>query len=446
MRLAHDLVATSLELQRSVLAHARDRIDPGWIEEAIARGGAVEVRRRKLPLDVVVWLIIGVNLIAGMGFTEVMQRLGLTARTRRDSVQAPPGSSAVVEARRRLGAATMRELFLIAGARWLDLEDFAHLRFHGLQVLAVDGFSVRTPDTASNLAEFGKPTSNKGSPAAYPLMNAVALMDAVTHVMCDVEQGPYAAGELTLFERLVQRIPERSITILDRNFDSLRHLAMFASAQGERHWLVRGKARQKVKIVRELGEGDALVEIAVDKAARRRNRALPAVFLARRIQYLAKGVFITVLTSLQDAERFPAAELAALYHRRWEIEMALDDIKTELRDRALTLRSKTPDLVKQEFYGLLLAHNLVRVEMARVAVLLRVPPTRISFHRALSIVADHLRVTAAATPPSKWADRHVLLRSELKFLLLPERRTGRAFPRVMKMPIGRYARKHTAAP
>jgi len=116
-------------------------------------------------------------------------------------------------------------------------------------------------------------------------------------------------------------------------------------------------------------------------------------------------------------------------------------MKTEQRRSAVTLRSKTPVGVRQEIHGLLVAHNLVRVEMARTAVLLRVPPTRISFHRALLVVCDHLRNTAEGSPPSKWAQHMVLLRSRLQYLLLPERRTGRRYPRQMKMPVGRYARK-----
>ena len=95
---------------------------------------------------------------------------------------------------------------------------------------------------------------------------------------------------------------------------------------------------------------------------------------------------------------------------------------------------------------MLIAHNLVRIEMARAAVVLNVPPTRISFHRALSLVCEHIRVTTTGTPPTRWADVEVFLLAQLRWLVLPERRTHRQFPRVMKMPVGRYARKLPAAP
>lgn len=161
----------------------------------------------------------------------------------------------------------------------------------------------------------------------------------------------------------------------------------------------------------------------------------------RRIRYTAARTEVTVLTSMTDPVRFAAMEVAALYHQRWEVEMAIDDMKTEQRDSALTLRSKTPVGIRQEIYGLLVAHNLVRVEMAKSAVLLRVAPTRISFHRALLVVCDHLRATAEVSPPSKWVEHMGLLRGRLQYLLLPERRSERHYPREMKMPVGRYARK-----
>ena len=126
--------------------------------------------------------------------------------------------------------------------------------------------------------------------------------------------------------------------------------------------------------------------------------------------------------------------------------MAIDDMKTEQRASAVTLRSKTPVGIRQEVYGLLIAHNLVRIEMARVAVVLKVPPTRISFHRSLSLVCEHIRVTTSGTPPAKWADVEAFLLAQLRWLVLPERRSHRQFPRAMKMPVGRYARKVPAAP
>lgn len=440
MRLADVLSDTYPQCSSQLRATARDRIDPAWLAEAFRNAGVATVRRRKLPMDVVVWLIIGANLIAGFAFDQVVRHLGLTPATHRSNPQAPPSSGAVADARARLGDVAMKEVLLVTGRNWADQEDFRHLRFHGLRVLAADCFALRTPDTPTNVADFGKPASRRGE-AAYPVVNVVALMEAATHLVLDLELGGARAGELSLFDALVDRIPGESVTVLDRNYDSVWHLFRLGDAARSRHWLARSKGRTNARVLQTFASGDELVEVRVNDSARLKHPTLPRTMMVRRIRYTAKSTDVTVLTSMTDPVRFPAAEVAALYHQRWELEMAIDDMKTEQRDSAVTLRSKTPVGVRQEIYGLLVAHNLVRVEMARAAVLLRVSPTHISFHRALLVVCDHLRNTTEGSPPSKWADHMVLLRSQLQYLLLPERRSDRHFPREMKMPVGRYARK-----
>lgn len=440
MRLADVLPTTYAEVSPHLLANARERLDPAWIARALETAGLVSVRRRKLPPEVVVWLVIGANLLAGCAFDEVVRHLGLTPPTKRASPQAPPSSGAVAEARARLGDVAMKEVFKISAAHWADADNVQAFRFHGLRVLAADGLTLRTPDTATNLEEFGKPASRRGE-AAYPVVHAVALIETATHLVLDVELSGVKTAELVNFAALIDRIPSNTVTILDRNYDSVWHLHRVGDATKDRHWLVRSKGRSTAKVLKELGPGDELVEVGVSDTARRAHPELPATMVARRIRYTAKQTEVTVLTSMLDPVKFPKAEIAALYHERWEIEMTIDDIKNEQRDSALTLRSKTPTGIRQEIYGLLVAHNLVRVEMANAAALLRVPPTQISFHRALLVVCDHLRATVFGSPPSKWGDNMSLLRSRLQYLLLPERRTERQFPRMMKMPVGRYPRK-----
>jgi Transposase DDE domain/Insertion element 4 transposase N-terminal len=440
MRLADTLPATLSESGPNLVATARTRLDPAWITEALEAAGVMNVRRRKLPFDVVVWLIIGANLMAGYAFDQVVRHLGLTPRTRRSTAQAPPSSGAVADARARLGDDAMREVFRVTSAHWSADVRFDDRRFHGLRVLAADGFALRTTDTASNAAEFGKPGSRRGE-AAYPVVRAVGVIETGTHIAIDLELGGANTSELALIEALIERLPSDTVTILDRNYDSVRHLHLLGDDCQQRHWLVRSKGRAKAKVAVALGVGDDLVDVEVGREVRRRHPDMPASMRMRRIRYTAGRTEVTVLTSMTDATRFPADEVAALYHERWEIEMAFDDMKTEQRDSALTLRSKTPVGVRQEIYGLLVAHNLVRVEMAHAANEIGVPPTRISFHRALLVVCDHIRATAESSPPTKWADHIVLMRSRLQYLVNPERRSDRHYPREMKMPVGRYARK-----
>ena len=242
MRLSETLPATLARCSPQILATARDRLDPAWIAEALRTAGVVSIRRRKLPLDVVVWLIIGANLLAGHAFDEVVRHLGLTPLSRRSNPQVPPSSGAVSDARVRLGDVAMKEVFSVTAKHWADAEDVRPLRFHGLRVLADDGFALRTPDTTTNLAEFGKPSSRRGE-AAYPVVNAVAVMEAATHVILDVELGSATTSELAMFDRLIDRVPGETVTILDRNYDSVRHLHQLGDVARQRHWLVRSKGR-----------------------------------------------------------------------------------------------------------------------------------------------------------------------------------------------------------
>ena len=261
------------------------------------KSGMMSIRRRKLPADVVVWLILGASLIAGMAFDHVVRYLGLTAPTRRASAQVPPNSGAVADARARLEDAVMRELFGIVSRHWRNLDDFKHLGFHGLIVLAADGFALRTPDTASNLAEFGKPSSRRGA-AAFPVVNAVAVMEAATHFVVDVELGTATTSELVMFERLVGRLPPHSLIVLDRNYDSVRHLDLVQRSGGERHWLARSKGRIRATVLERFADGDERVEIEVSRHARKQDPSLAEKFVAKRIRYRAGSTLVTVLTSM----------------------------------------------------------------------------------------------------------------------------------------------------
>lgn len=105
-----------------------------------------------------------------------------------------------------------------------------------------------------------------------------------------------------------------------------------------------------------------------------------------------------LITTILEPERAPAKELAALYHGRWEIETALAELKTHLRGARIVLRSKTPDLVRQEFYGLMMAHFAVRGLMHEAALKGDQEPDRLSFLHAVRVVRRKL-VEFVAFPP-----------------------------------------------
>jgi hypothetical protein len=170
---------------------------------------------------------------------------------------------------------------------------------------------------------------------------------------------------------------------------------------------------------------------------------LPSTYPVRAIHYKRRGYpRSTLLTSLTDPEKFPAEELVALYHERWETEIAYDEVKTHLLDRQEAIRSRTPEGVRQELWGIALAYNLVRVEMERTATEAGVPPTRISFTASLALIRDELgRMGGPRFLPGTIPKRLMSMRRNLKRLILPERRIERVYPRAVKVKMSSYPRK-----
>jgi len=209
-----------------------------------------------------------------------------------------------------------------------------------------------------------------------------------------------------------------------------------------RHWMTRAKKTSKWRVIEKLGPGDELVEIEVNRAARAQDPSLPRTFRTRAIRYQRRGFRPqTLLTSLLDAKQYPAAELRTLYHERWELELGYDEVKTELLDREETIRSKSPDSVAQELFGILLAYNLVRLEAQALADEMDVPPTQVSFVEVLRhVVEQWLWAGITATPggiPARLGD----LRDKLRRFALPSRRSERSYPRAVKIKMTNYARK-----
>jgi hypothetical protein len=246
----------------------------------------------------------------------------------------------------------------------------------------------------------------------------------------------YATGETTLARDVWSEVPDDSLVIVDRNFLVANELIHLESS-GNRHWLSRAKTRTRYSVVEKLGIDDELVVVEV------RQSGLPRQWFMRAIHYQIKGhPRSTLLTSLIDSELYPAKELVELYHERWEAEIAYDEVKTHLLEREEAIRSRTPDGVRQELWGIAIAYNLVRLEMERVATEAGVPPTRISFVAAIALVRDEIgrlygRRLALGTIPARL--QH--LRRNLKRLVLPPRRPERSFPRAVKIKMSNYPRK-----
>ena len=418
----------------------KSQVDLKWVEEALAQTGVATVRRRKLPAEQVVWLVIGMALYRDRPIPEVVQRLNLVMPGKSGKRQGV-AKGALPRARSRVGPEPLRVLFEKTARRWA-LESADRHRWRGLRVFGADGTMMRVPDSAKNRKEFELPPSSRGS-AGYPQIRAVGLMVLRSHLLLDFAFGGCRTGEMSLAREMLLRVPASSLTILDRYYIDYVLWHDLRTGAEDRHWLVRAKKRtKKWKTVERYGRGDELVEIPFSPTARRENPELPETFLARAIRYHRKGFRPRVLlTSLLDPKVFPACEIAELYHERWELEVGYDEIKTHALERLESLRSESPDRIRQEVWGLVVAYNLVRREMELAALEWGLPPRRISFRTALVLIRD-LFVWAATASPGSLPKMVKGMRLDMEQLVLPERRPERQCPRHVKIKMSNYARNH----
>jgi Insertion element 4 transposase N-terminal/Transposase DDE domain len=357
-------------------------IDPVWVEEALLATGTATVRRRRLSAEQVVWLVIGMALMRNQSIERVVALLDLALPSVKGDTTA---KSAITQARQRLGEEPMAYLFNVTAEHWAHSSARRH-EWRGLALYGVDGTTTRVPDSPENWNAFGGQCGNGSrNGSAYPMVRVVALMALRSHLVASWQFADYATGETSLAKELWRELPGNSLTIADRNYLVADELCAIENGGGNRHWLTRAKKITKLRRIKKLGANDELVEIVISSQTRRHSPNVPAVWTARAIRYQRKGFPPSVLlTSLLDPIAYPASEIVALYHERWELEIGYDEIKTHLLERQEAIRSKTPAAVRQELWGIGLAYNLVRLEMERAADEAGVAPSRISFVNALA--------------------------------------------------------------
>jgi hypothetical protein len=429
----------------AALPNLTKHLDPAWIEEALLATGTVTIRRRRLPADRTVWLMLGMALMRDLPITEVARRLEVALPDADGSTTV--ASSALAQARVRLGAEPLEWLFLRTAEQWAGASADAE-RWHGLALYGIDGTTLRVADSDSNRDHFGGHNSGRHDggraerTSGYPLMRAVVLMALRSHVIAAAAFGPYGVDERVYAKSLWDTAPDCSLVLIDRGFLSADVLVPLMSKGRNRHWLTRAKSTTTYRLIRRLGPGDELVEFEVSSEARRKDPSLPTHFDARAIRYQRKGFQPQILlTSLVDDKLYPADELRRLYHERWEIELGFGEIKTDMLERLETIRSKSPAAVAQEMWGLLVAYNLVRLEMQRIADELNVAPTRISFVAALRYFVEQWLWAADTMTPGAIPKRLSTMRDRLRRFVLPPRRPERSFPRAVKLKMSNYARK-----
>ena len=420
---ALDLVSRYDSL-RNPLTSLGDFLDPELISRCLAESGTVTLRKRRLPLEMMVWCVVGMALERKEPLHQIVNRLDIMLPGNRPFV-AP---SAVIQARQRLGSEAVRQVFLQTAQLWH--RSVTHPHWCGLTLLAMDGVVWRTPETPENDASFPRQT-HAGQPAPYPQVKMVCQMELTSHLLTAAAFGTMKDSECTLAEQLTEQTADNSLTLLDKGYYSLGLLNAWSQAGEQRHWMIPLKKGAQYEEVRKLGKGDHLVMLKTSPQARKKWPGLGGTMTARLLTYTRKGKVCQLLTSMTDAMRYPGVEMVDLYSYRWEIELGYREIKQTMQQSRLTLRSKKPELVEQELWGVLLAYNLVRYQMIKMAGALKgYWPNQLSFSESSGLVMRMLMTLQGASPgriPELMSD----LESMGKMVKLPVRRE-RTFPREVK--------------
>ena len=232
-------------------------IDPQWIADALAATGTASVRRRKLPAEHVVWLVIGMGLFRHRSIAQVVHHLDLVLPAR-GGERRQVSNAAIVQAREQLGAAPLAALFAQTAQAWAPPAAAAD-RWRGLAVYGLDGTTLRVADTPENVAHFGRPPSRHGEGAGYPQLRLVALLALRAHLLAAAAFGPYRTSELALATQVWAALPEQAVVILDRGFCSYALFYALTTSDRDRHWIVRARSGPTAltqAVVQRFGPGD----------------------------------------------------------------------------------------------------------------------------------------------------------------------------------------------
>ena len=370
------------------------------IEAVLAATGKASVRRRELPAQVVVYYVIALALYMQSSYREVLRCLleGLRWLAEPGTKLKVAGNAAISQARSRLGPLVLRQLHdeLVQPIAAAATRGAWYRRW---RLVSIAGSTLDIAAQKRNEAAYGRPGASRGS-SAYPQLRFVSLVEAGTHVLFGTRMGPYGCSEITLAKEVVPHLRKGMLCLADRNFFSYQLWNKARVSGADLLWRI--KKNLILPCEQRLPDGSYLSRIYASRRDRRRGAN---AVLVRVIEYRLEGVedsepLYRLLTTILDPEQAPAEELAALYPERWEIETALDKLKTHLRGACIVLRSKTPELVEQEFYGLLLAHFAIRGLMHEAALKADEDPGRLSFLHAVRVVRRKLP-RFVAIPPSR---------------------------------------------
>jgi hypothetical protein len=371
------------------------------IGSVLSKTGTASVRQRDLPAQVVVYYVIALALYMQSSYREVLRCLLEGVQWLRDpsiGVRVA-GKSGISQARTRLGWEPLRQLHdeLV---KPVAVRSTRGAWYRNWRLVSLDGSTFDVADEKANEDAFSRPGASRGS-SAYPQIRFVSLVENGTHVLFGSQMDGYRTGEITLAKAVLPRLKSNMLCLADRNFFGFELWQQAQSTGADLLW--RMKKNMRMACEKRLPDGSYLSQVY--PSLRDWRQKTNGVVL-RVIDYRLEGIegaepIYRLATTILDSGKAPAGELAALYHERWEIETAFDELKTHLRGAQIVLRSKTPDLVRQEFYGLMMAHFAIRGLMHEASLKADEDPDRLSFLHAVRVIRRKMAVYGAIPPSAE---------------------------------------------
>jgi hypothetical protein len=368
------------------------------IDEILSNTGRTNKRNRRLPASLIVYYVIAMALFMQQNSKEVLRCLlnGLRNAYGHEHIKIPC-KAAISKARSRLSYEPLKVLYETYVTP-IAQPSSKGAWYKQWRIVCLDGSTLEIPDEKTNKEVFSTPsTFNNYYP--FPQIRFVSLVEAGTHVLFGAQMSGYKTGEIALAQQVINKLNQTMLCIADRGIFSYSLWKQACDLGAALLW----RARRDIilPIEKVLSDGSYLSTFSTYRMKRKNESKR-----VRVIEYLITGIenkepsLYRLVTTILDPHLAPADELAQLYQERWEIENAFDELKTHLRGKGVCLRSKTPNLIKQEFYGLMLAHFTVRRLIHKAALYIDEDPDQLSFTHSLQVIRRNL-LQAKAFSPSK---------------------------------------------
>jgi hypothetical protein len=369
------------------------------VEDVINKHNRMNKIGCKLPAPLVAYLVVSFGLKLE-STREVLRWLlqGMKSLCGNDAIPADTaGKPAISMARARLGWEVLRDIYE-ACAQLIATPKTRGANYRNWRLMAIDGTTFATQDTPDNVKAFGKTGSKEGL-SAFPLMRCTGLVEIGTHIVLAVALGAWRDSEVALAEKLLSKMDSKMLCLLDRGFVGYPFWKKVADTGAK----VIGRMRINMKPPCEKRLPDGSYLATLYPTGTKKIKGCPGLRV-RIIEYRLPHVpesepLYRICTNILDPADGPADELAGLYHERWENESVFDEVKTHLRGGNLAvLRSLSADMVRQEIYGLFLAHYAIRCVMHEAALQIEEDPDRISFVHTIRVLRRSIPQAAALSP------------------------------------------------